>query len=499
MQLRHLAKVLILGFFLMFLPNGLRARVIGLLEVELIGDKISISGYNNHLGDLLKDLARKGVEVHIDPSIRVKLQGKLDIQEEVFEEAMDRILEGYSYIAQWEIVEGPVGSWPRLRELRIFRSNAPQRAQAAYLEDTTGLRLTQDAKGNWIVQDEILIGMKPGTKVEAFKAVLSRMRGVVVESIPALGIYRIRLPDNTPIDALVAETAKHSKVAAVEAHYVYRPVGTTPLVGNLPVPALRRPSVGQAVESQHVQPIAVLDTGLSPSLDLGVLVRGTYDATKAANAQGVLEDTAGHGSQMALIASGIIQPAGSTAGRDTTPVLAIRAFDDDGRATGFSLMQSIDYALANGSRVLSLSWGSNANSTFLEGAMRYAADQGAVIVAAAGNEPTGYPVYPAAYEQTIAVAALDATGKRWSQSNYGKFVDVAAPGFAVLPVGYQGEPGAYVGTSIATPYVARWVENYLATQPGASLEQVREALGNAAKDAGEKGRDPYYGRGILTY
>jgi thermitase len=87
-------------------------------------------------------------------------------------------------------------------------------------------------------------------------------------------------------------------------------------------------------------------------------------------------------------------------------VVAIRAFDNNGFTSNYTLIRGIDHAIENGARVLSLSWGSETSSSLLESATRYAAAKGLILIAAAGNAPTGNPVYPAAYDQVIGVGAL---------------------------------------------------------------------------------------------
>jgi hypothetical protein len=125
-------------------------------------------------------------------------------------------------------------------------------------------------------------------------------------------------------------------------------------------------------------------------------------------------------------------------------------------------MESINFALDNNARVMSLSWGTETNSAFMEKAFEYASAKGMIIVAAAGNEPTGNPVYPAAYRSVIGVGALDPHGRtNWINSNYGSFVAFYAPGFANLPVGHNGEPGVYAGTSISAAYVANSISSFL--------------------------------------
>ncbi len=139
-------------------------------------------------------------------------------------------------------------------------------------------------------------------------------------------------------------------------------------------------------------------------------------------------------------------------------------------------MESIDFALRNGARVMSLSWGSETKSEFLSEAFELADSKGLIIVASAGNEPTGEPRYPAAYAAVIGVGALAPDGKEWERSNRGDFVDLYAPGFAALPVGYKGDPGVYAGTSISAAFTANLIAGILSENPKATKQEILEAL-----------------------
>jgi hypothetical protein len=204
------------------------------------------------------------------------------------------------------------------------------------------------------------------------------------------------------------------------------------------------------------------------------LILATLDTLQPGNP---ISDTQGHGTQMALIASGVVKPFGAVDdSAHHTPLIPIRAFDDNGFTSGFQLMQGIEFAIRNGARVLSLSWGAETRSRFLESALTEAASRGLIIVASAGNEPTGRPVYPAAYPSVIGVGALGLDGKIWKQSNFGSFVSLYAPGFASLPVGYKGEPGSYAGTSIAAAFAANRIAEYVSKHPDAGIQEIFNAL-----------------------
>jgi hypothetical protein len=145
------------------------------------------------------------------------------------------------------------------------------------------------------------------------------------------------------------------------------------------------------------------------------------------------------------------------------------------------LIQSIELAVTGKAKVLSMSWGLDQRSLFLEEALDAAYGSGVLISGAAGNEPTGEPVYPAAYDSVMAVGAVNPDGSLWGNSNQGDFVSVYAPGFALLPIGYDGKPGNYAGTSIATAYAAHRAVITLSQNPNATKEEILKMLSETAE------------------
>ena len=82
------------------------------------------------------------------------------------------------------------------------------------------------------------------------------------------------------------------------------------------------------------------------------------------------------------------------------------------------------------------------------------ADRGVLIVAAAGNDRTEAPSYPASFDAVLSVGATDARDARADFSNYGAYVDVAAPGANILSTLPENNYGQLSGTSMAAPHVA---------------------------------------------
>jgi len=270
--------------------------------------------------------------------------------------------------------------------------------------------------------------------------------------------------------ALVEQVARHPRVAKAEPNYVY------------PIAMPYKESASTAPVSMFVDnlspgggaPVAILDTGLGSDSGLEDFILASFDAMNPAEP---ISDLLGHGTQMALIAAGVVKPFGvSEDFKARIPIIPIRAFDNNGFTSNFSIMRSIDFALNHDARVMSLSWGSATRSDFLENVLDLANAKGLIVVASAGNEPTGKPVYPAAYSSVVGVGALAPDGKFWKRSNYGNFVRLYAPGFATLPVGYEGDPGVYAGTSIAAAFVANIIANYMSENPKATKQEILSIL-----------------------
>lgn len=138
----------------------------------------------------------------------------------------------------------------------------------------------------------------------------------------------------------------------------------------------------------------------------------------------------------------------------------MRCGDESGIYTYCSI-QAIYYAADNGAFAISMSWGGAGYQSEVDNALQYAWSQGCVLMASAGNTYSGgSPRYPANYTHVIAVAASTVLDRRsiWyggEESNYGTWVDLAAPGTDVLTTttGENRYDGTFGGTSAASPCV----------------------------------------------
>ncbi|MCX7671493.1 MAG: S8 family serine peptidase, partial [Anaerolineae bacterium] len=150
----------------------------------------------------------------------------------------------------------------------------------------------------------------------------------------------------------------------------------------------------------------------------------------AQNSHQVADDY-GHGTHVAGIAAARINNGVGIAGMaGGATIMPIKVFPPPPNVIGTyeDLILGIVYAVDNGARVINMSLGATSYSRGEEAAVNYAWAHGAVVVAAAGNLASNAYHYPAAHPNAIAVAATDGNDQRAGFSNWGDFVDVAAPG-----------------------------------------------------------------------
>jgi thermitase len=206
-------------------------------------------------------------------------------------------------------------------------------------------------------------------------------------------------------------------------------------------------------------------------------------------------DGNGHGTHAAGIAAAITNNTRGIAGMaPDAKIYAVRVLDDSGSGTLQNVANGIIHAADNGADVISLSLGSPNDSITLKEAVDYAWNKGVVVVAAAGNDGSSQPAYPAYYSNAIAVAATDSDESKASFSNYGSWVDVAAPGVNIYSTYTDSSYASLSGTSMATPHVAGLAG--LLDAQGRSASEIRATIENTADPI--SGTGTYWSKGRIN-
>jgi serine protease len=210
-------------------------------------------------------------------------------------------------------------------------------------------------------------------------------------------------------------------------------------------------------------------------------------------------------------------------------VMPLRALGRFG-GTDYDIEQAIRFAAglpndsgtlpARRADVLNLSLGGPGFSAASQAVYDQARAAGVVLVAAAGNQATSTPFYPAAYPGVIAVGAVDINKQRAPYSNFGPWIDIAAPGGntaqdvngdgkpdGVLSASASDRTGALVndytflqGTSMAAPHVAGVVALMKSVAPNLTPQDVSDLLvgGALTEDLGTPGKDDSFGHGLIN-
>lgn len=180
-------------------------------------------------------------------------------------------------------------------------------------------------------------------------------------------------------------------------------------------------------------------------------------------------------------------------------VRVLEEVDGEGRIPDSAVLRGLKYVSSferapgkNLVRVVNLSFGKyqkgRALSLYVEHLSKLR--DGILVVAAAGNEDSQRRIYPAAHAHVISVAGLAASGRKASYSNYGSWVNIAAPGgelregneFTILSSVPGGSLAPSQGTSMASPVLAGVAGLVLALRPHLTASELREILLESADD-----------------
>lgn len=243
--------------------------------------------------------------------------------------------------------------------------------------------------------------------------------------------------------------------------------------------------------------VAVIDTGVDlthPDIQ-DHLIKG-YNVI---NPDLPPKDDVGHGTHVAGVISALVNNRLGIAGMTWTGrIMPVKVLDETGAGSTYAVAQGIIWAVDNGAKVINMSLGNYADSDFLHEAIRYAFDHDVVLVAASGNDNTNQPSYPAYYPEVFAVAASDTDKNKAPFSNYGDYIDIAAPGVNIPSTYPTNQYAALSGTSMASPHVASLAALIRSVNPSLRNTEVMELIQRTADDLGDPGTDSYFGYGLIN-
>lgn len=328
------------------------------------------------------------------------------------------------------------------------------------------------------VPGEILVKFRPGAPGQAIADAHRQNGGQAKQTIQGIGVQVVGVPAGQE-QAKAAAYAKNPNVefAEVNGYYaaVKRPTKTatpTPTATPEPAPTFvpNDPRVTNQWQYDKIDAyeawgtnalgnrgvrIAILDTGVDedhPDLAGKVVARKNFTSADA----NATDDENGHGTHVAGSAAANTNNDLGVAG--TCPDCSLmngRVLGKDGSGSWLAIASAIEWAADGNAQVINMSLGGTYDSATVRSAVDYAWGKNVVLVAAAGNAGRNQRFYPAYYTNVVAVAATDGNDAKAYFSNFGTWVEVAAPGVDILSTVMGGayEDG-WSGTSMASPHVA---------------------------------------------
>lgn len=369
------------------------------------------------------------------------------------------------------------------------------------------------------VSGQVLVKFKDGTPQNIIDAETKRQNGKVTSKIDKLNVFVLKVPQSAE-EKVVAALSQNSNVEYAELDYLAHavdfpqdPPNDTYYAGNQwGLENTGQTIVGQAgavdadidaeaawkITTGNSVKVAILDTGIDqahPDLPIGERVVLQKDFTGS----GSVNDYHGHGTHVSGIVAATTNNNTGVAG--TCPdcrLLNGKVLNDSGSGAYSWIVNGIIWAADNQAKVINMSLGGSSPSKTLENAVNYAWSQkNVVLVGAAGNSGNQSKTYPGAYANVIAVGATDNQDNKALFSEYGSWVDVAAPGvnifstFPTHPFYLQTEYGRSQnydfgsGTSMATPMTSAVLALIWSTPYGTTNLAVRTRLESTADPIGK--------------
>ncbi|MCP8968042.1 S8 family serine peptidase [Ectobacillus ponti] len=357
---------------------------------------------------------------------------------------------------------------------------------------------TQTVQQGEYKKDELVVQWKAYVSPAQRAAVFQKWNMQEAYYISKNNYSVIKIKGGQSVPALIARLVQQEQVLKVEPNYKLKQmyVFTDPYAAKQwHLAKLNLPKAWDVTKGSSEIKVALIDGAVQTNHpDLAGRFTGAYDVVSKSAVLPAADD---HGTHVA----GIVGAAGDGKGivgiAPGVKLMPINVFYEDGYTSAAEVASAIMYAADHGANVINMSLGGYEYSSLMNSAVQYAASKGVVVVAAAGNEETSQPMYPAALSNVISVSAVTSSDRLAYFSNYGSTIDFAAPGDGIFSTIAGGAYASMSGTSMAAPMVSGTAALVLSRNPFLTPSQVYSRLKASALDLGAAGRDIYYGEGRI--
>lgn len=372
------------------------------------------------------------------------------------------------------------------------------------------------------------------------KEVLQYAEDVEAEELEVLSdlgnerIALVELPEGYPVEQAVEEYLEEKHVIAASPNYIIELYDDSTSLVNDPYFSsqsyISRINADKAWkylgEKGHEKVrVAVLDTGadfMHPDL-INIINRDiSKEILDSKGTKGPLlgddyiagvntGEGTGHGTHVSgIIAaqannSAGIAGVGSAWDNSVIELMAVDVFSGVSKTSISHVVQGMEYAMAQGAKVVNLSLGVAKTEVLNDSALKAECDKlykhDITVVCAAGNDGLNdmgkIAAVPGDYDSTISVISVDENNHKAGLSNYGANKDLSAPGTNIFSTLKNASYGQKSGTSMAAPMVTAAAAMMYSVNPDITPAEVKAILRKTAIDIGDPGFDIYTGSGLL--
>jgi hypothetical protein len=350
--------------------------------------------------------------------------------------------------------------------------------------------LTDPATGDSFVSQEALVVFNIGTSCARQSQIVATVAGTIVGTSPGTGIYQVDVPSGTTVAALYTAFGQlRSQQDVLGAKGNLLGVMTSanppndPYFAGTPAPqyAPQRVRANEAWLIERGGPlIAIVDSGVNYNHEdlIGKVI--VLPKSDFIGIDDDPNDTADHGTHVAGIAAASSNNGIGIVGMSwKSKILAVRGVG----GTYQALADAIRFAANKGAKVINISGGGPNDVVEVKNAVAFAAAKGALVVSTPANlsqVSAGTLFYPGAYPQVFCVGSTTSADTRDSGSNYGAYVDIAAPGANIYSLLSNGGYGFKSGVSMAAPMVSGAAALVWSHFPAWTADQVKARLAKTA-------------------
>lgn len=267
------------------------------------------------------------------------------------------------------------------------------------------------------------------------------------------------------------------------------------------ITALKIPKIWKRTQGKGII-VAVLDTGIQLHSDLAQNI----DISRSRSfieGENIFDTTIGHGVHVSGIVASQNDEKGIVGVAPQATIVSVKVLNKFGSSQGNSITEGLKYCLQLQPDIINLSLGSSSPLPDAHEIIKQLYKNGVVMVASAGNNGDAHVLYPAAYDEVIAVGSSSSSfaQDRSLFSSYGQELDIMAPGEEIFSTFIDNRYAVMSGTSQAAPHVSGIVALLLSYHKNKDINltpyQVRKMLLDNTVDVGPSGFDEQNGWGLV--